>query len=288
MFTKTCIQWLLLLTLLSSILCLQLKLIHMIQPIQLHAAFKAQELKVYQTLIPKFHTLIADIYWLRSIQLVMDKEVKEKSLMLYSIFDFITTLDVNFKGPFLLGATFLTMQDQGTAAPDKAIQLLNKAIIHHPHDIAFYTHKSMIYYMDIKDYTKAAETMLEASEQPQAPPNLKFIAGVMYVKGGQIIKARRIFKDFIDYDDEVLQKKSLGLLNYLEALTEIKQLNFLINLYQKNTLRIPDNWQLLIQANLLEKIPSDPTGCVYYLNPNQGQAEIHKDSSLYQFRHWLN
>lgn len=244
-----------------------------------------QKPEVLKKLIPAFHSFIADIYWLRSIQFVMSNNLKERVNDTYLLFDIITTLDPHFKGPFLFGSTFLAMSGIGANAPEQAIRLLNKAINYFPNHHTFYIYKSMIYYTDMQEFEKAADTMYEASKLIYANENLKFIAAVMYGKANQLAKAKTIIHELSDKTkDSSLRKKSEDLLMFIQATVDMEKLQLLLDIYYKKKGKKPISWQSLINMDLIKETPLDPTGIAYDIDQTQNKVIISQRSSLYQFK----
>ena len=135
--------------------------------------------KVADRLSLSFDAVVADVYWIRTIQ-HYGRDFKNVNRpnrfeLLYPLLDLTTTLDPKFLIAYRFGAVFLASQPpEGPGRVDQAIALLEKGLKANPdrwqlaHDVAF-TH-----YLYTGDYAAAADWFRRAGAMPKAPGWLIF------------------------------------------------------------------------------------------------------------------
>ena len=123
--------------------------------------------------------LLADWYWMRSLQYVGDKIVRSTDAninlddlnslnprLLYPLLDNATDLDPKFINAFVYGAVVLPTIDA-----DQAVKLTEKGIANNPDEWRLYQYLGFIYWK-LKQYDKAADVYERGSKIPGAPPFL--------------------------------------------------------------------------------------------------------------------
>ena len=77
--------------------------------------------------------------------------------------------------------------------PDQATQLVEYGIRNNPDNWKLYYELGFIYYMDTKDYERAADAFLRGSKTPNAHPFLKVMAAQMAQHAGDTQMARALW-----------------------------------------------------------------------------------------------
>ena len=118
-----------------------------------------------------FDALLADVYWIRALQLygaTKRSEDEEKSYeLLGPLLDITTTLDPRFNVAYRFGAIFLTeAYPNGPGRPDLAIALLQKGIAAMPDRWEYYMDVGFVYYWWLQDYDQAASWFQKAADVP--------------------------------------------------------------------------------------------------------------------------
>src|SRR4029077_2111792 len=142
--------------------------------------------KLMKLVTLEYATLAADIYWTRAGQYYGNKHLGEVTNLesLWPLLDVATTLDENLLPAYRFGATFLAQPEpRGAGRPDLAIQLLQRGIDANPEYWRFYQDLGNIYYLNLKDYSKAGEAYLEGSKKPGAAAWMKVMAARFLEKG---------------------------------------------------------------------------------------------------------
>ncbi|HEY2848213.1 MAG TPA: hypothetical protein VGI80_10375 [Pyrinomonadaceae bacterium] len=149
-------------------------------------------------------SLIADWYYMRSLQYVGDKLLASKSdfiniedlrdlnpRLLYPYLDNATDLDPHFIGAYTYGAIVLPAVDQ-----QQAIKFSEKGIANNPNEWRLYQYLGYIYWHS-GNYIKAAEYYEKGAEIKDAAPFMRIMAAMMRSEGGSRETARRIFEQML-------------------------------------------------------------------------------------------
>lgn len=233
-----------------------------------------------------YDAVLADIYWIRTIQYyggtrLSDAPVKTYDL-LYPLLDLTTSLDPRFSIAYRFGAFFLSEPAPGGAGrPDLAIRLLEKAMRANPHRWE-YPHDIGFVHYRLGDYRRAAAWFQRAADVPGSAEWLEPLAAVTLARGGERSTSRLLWQQILaTADQEWLRRAAEFRLQQLDALDQIDQLHRITRLYEARTGGPPPSWAALIQAGLLRSVPRDPTGIPYELNPWWGDVTVSRDSTLW-------
>jgi tetratricopeptide (TPR) repeat protein len=163
-----------------------------------------------------FSGLVADWYWMRSLQYVGRKLVKledDENLrgrkieltesesfnlkMLPSLLDATTTLDPQFMVAYEYGAVMLPLMKKD----DAAIALLKKGMAANPTSWRLAHHLGYIYWQR-GDYREASETYGAGAKLPDAPPWLAALSARMLAQGGSRQLAREMYGRIYEQSDD--------------------------------------------------------------------------------------
>lgn len=149
-------------------------------------------------------SLLADWYYMRSLQYVGDKLINSKAefiniedlrdlnpRLLYPYLQNATDLDPHFIAAYTYGALVLPAID-----PQKAIDLTEKGIANNPKEWRLYQHLGYIYWK-VGRYDKAAEAYESGSKLPGAAAFMGLMAAQMRSEGGSRETARQIFEQML-------------------------------------------------------------------------------------------
>jgi len=98
-----------------------------------------------------YDSLLADVYWLRTIQYFGNKEEAGKRTIQYknlpALLDITTTLDPDLIDAYRIGCIFLAEDEPvGAGLPAEAVKLLDKGIEVHPDEWRLRYEKGFVYY----------------------------------------------------------------------------------------------------------------------------------------------
>jgi tetratricopeptide (TPR) repeat protein len=213
--------------------------------------------------------LLADIYWTRAVQYFGGRHVAGAShfRLLAPLLEITTTLDPHLVVAYQFGANFLSPKPpNGAGMPEKAIQLVNYGIQNNPNDWKLYHDLGFIYYMDVKDYGKAADAFARGSQVPDAHPFLKIMAAQMAQHAGDTQMARALWTTtYESTQDKQIRGNALAHLRALQVADEVTAIEAIVGQYQRTTGRTPASLDELVAANYLKYVPLDPAGHPYGL-----------------------
>ena len=221
--------------------------------------------------------LMADIYWTRAVQYFGGRHAANASHyhLLAPLLAITTTLDPHLVVAYQFGANFLSPKPpNGAGMPDKAIPLVEFGIRNNPDDWKLYYELGFIYYMDLKDYGRAAEAFARGSQVPNAHPFLKVIAAQMAQHAGDTQMARALWRTtYESSQDKQIRGNASAHLRAIQVSDDVTALEELVSQYGRKTGQLPTSMSDLVAAKLLRAIPLDPTGRRYKLTP-QGRVEV--------------
>ena len=239
--------------------------------------------RVLKLLSFEFAPLLGQIYWTRAVQYYGEQHANHSSdfSSLWPLLDIATTLDPNLLPAYRFGSMFLSEPAPGGAGRvDHAVALLQRGIQENPAYWRFYQDLGFVYYMDAKDYTKAAQAFEEGSRKPNAQIWMRVMAAKVAAEGESFETSmflwRDVYQNAIDPDTK---KGALIHLQLLRVRQDCKQLDALVEEYQKRFGHPPGELNQLVTTGMLDRIPVDPLGFAYLLDP-QGKAQMNPQSPL--------
>ena len=248
-----------------------------------------------------FEGLIADWYWMQSLQYIGDKVAKSdqqvinlenlKPLnprLLYPLLDNATDLDPNFLAAYSYGAVVLPAIDA-----NQAIKITEKGIRENPTEWRLYQHLGYIYWR-MKNYEKAAEVYQNGAKIGGVPPFMQMMAAQMKNQGGSPETARAMYEQMLDQaqDSQTKEIAALRLLE-LDSLDEREVILKSLQDFQAKNNRCAGSWREIFQVLRTQKTktgkplrfdsatfsPIDPTDIPYILL-NSNRCDVAVDSKV--------
>ena len=231
--------------------------------------------------------LIADWYYMRSLQYVGDKLLNRTSetiniddlrdlnpRLLFPMLENATDLDPHFIGAYSYGAIVLPAID-----PGKAIDLAAKGIVHNPNEWRLYQHLGYIFWK-LGQYDKASEVYEKGSQVAGAQPFMKMMAASMKTKGGSRETSRLIYREMLENsDDEQVRITAERRLNELDSLDERETIDKTLSDFKEKNGRCAGDLSEITSMMMSVKLPEnrefrvdnsnrlvDPTGAPYLLD----------------------
>ncbi len=233
--------------------------------------------KALKRLAIGYDGLLADVYWTRAIQYFGRHHFLQNGHyeLLAPLLEITTTLDPHLIVAYEFGANFVApAPPNGAGMPDRAIHLLEFGIQQNPREPKLYYALGFIYYMELKDYPKAAQTFQEGSVQPGAHQVLKILAAQAAQHAGETQTARMLwittYKTVPEKDVRANALAHLEALNIDEAVLRVEDA---VTLYGRQTGKLPPSLSGLVAAGFLPKIPVDPDGHPFKLT-SDGRVEV--------------
>lgn len=251
-----------------------------------------------------FEGLMADWYWMRSLQYIGNKIVnaREETIniddlrnlnprLLYPLLDNATDLDPHFIAVYSYGAVVLPAID-----PAKAIKITEKGIANNPNEWRLYQYLGYIYWK-LKIYDKAAETYERGSQVPGAAPFMRLMAASMKNQGGSRATARVIYADMLNSDDPRIHETAEKRIAELDSFDEEDAINAALAEHRDRTGRCVGNLAEIVPALIHVKLPAgkdfgvdaaghliDPTGAPYLLDKENCRVKVDFEHSQLPLR----
>ena len=223
-----------------------------------------------------YQGLLADVYWTRAVQYFGGGRSTGSQLRLLApLLEITTTLDPHLVVAYQFGANFLSPKPpNGAGMPDRAIKLVEHGIQNNPDDWKLYYELGFIYYMDMKEYGKAADAFARGSQVPNAHPFLKVLAAQMAQHAGDTQMARALWTTtYESTQDKQIRNNAILHLRALQVADEVSALEGVASQYKQITGKTPTSFEELAVAGYLTYRPVDPAGHPYRLMPD-GQVQV--------------
>jgi tetratricopeptide (TPR) repeat protein len=233
-----------------------------------------------------FHALVADIYWIRTVQhygrTKLSTDEHKQYDILYPLLDLTTSLDPYFDVAYKFGAIFLAEQyPAGAGRPDQAIAILRKGLQAQPDKWQLAQEVGFVYYWWLADYDAAAMWFNRAADMTKAPDWLRPLAAVTLAQGGNRATSRTLWTEIVrNADADWLKSQATFRLNQLDAMDGIDVMERLVQRYRARTGVLPATWTDMIRAGFLGGIPADPSGTPLHLDASTGKVSLDRKSSL--------
>ena len=240
-------------------------------------------------LAPGLESLLADVYWLRTVQYYGSQHAFEGGggyPLLGPLIDITVSLDPRMEIAYRYGAIFLSEHaPQGAGRPEDGVALLERGVAAQPdnwrlrQDLGFYT------FLFLHDAPKASRVLDEAARLPGAPAWLRTLAGDVLLRGGDRATARRIWEELqAQALDPAMRGNAWAQLAVLDALDEADRLTGLVQEFARRTGRRPASLEELVPAGLLSRPPVDIYKVPFAYDPGTGEVTIGRDSPLHRPR----
>lgn len=229
-----------------------------------------------------FNGLVADWYWMRSLQYVGRKIMKatdDKTVddlgqlqlgLLAPLLDTATTLDPQFMEAYEYSAVVLPSTNV-----NEAIRITRKGMAANPSAWRLYQHLGYIFWQ-LGDYQKASECYGDGAKLPGAPPWMEAMKARMAMEGGSIGTAREIYTRIYELAGESnIKEMARRRLMQLDSLEQRAKLRGVLMAYKNKVGHCASSWVEV--TGMLRTIgipldskgsPLDPSGSAYLIGPD--------------------
>jgi tetratricopeptide (TPR) repeat protein len=235
-----------------------------------------------------FDAILADIYWIRSIQHFGGTRRAQESdktyKLLYPLLDLTTTLDPRFNIAYRFGALFLSEPyPAGPGRADLALKLLERGLAADPKRWQYAQDAGFVHYWYRQDYKAAAGWYDRASRIEGAPWWLRSMAASTLAEGGDRQSSRQMWRQLHETsDDDWVRNNAQLKLQQLQALDEMDALAAMVARFGQLRGVPPGSWNELVAMRWLRGVPLDPSGTPYELKPDApGGVALSEKSSLH-------
>jgi tetratricopeptide (TPR) repeat protein len=216
-----------------------------------------------------YNGLMADIYWTRAVQYFGQRQYSSARSysLLAPLLEITTHLDPQLLVAYQFGASFLAPKPpSGPGQPDRAVQLIEYGIQNNPNEWRLYYNLGFVYYMELKDYAKAAEAFERGSRVPNAHPFLKLFAAQMAQHAGEYETARTLWiATYQTTRDDHIRSNAVEHLRALKVDEDVTLLQSAVTRFGERTGRLPSSMSELALAERLQRVPVDADGNPYQL-----------------------
>ncbi|HEV2707160.1 MAG TPA: hypothetical protein VGV59_14660 [Pyrinomonadaceae bacterium] len=243
-----------------------------------------------------FNGLVADWYWLRTLQYVGRKldayqgDIQLDDLsplaiqQLSPLLEQATTLDPKFMAAYEYGAVVLPTIDA-----EAAIRLTRKGIEANPQEWRLHNYLGYIYWQRGR-FQEASAAYREGAEVAGAPNWMRAMAAQMEIKGGSRETARTLYRNmYEESQDEQVRQLALNRLAQLDSLDERERIGQLLENFRARAGRCVADWReltLTLQQTGLRVdasgAPLDPAGVPYVLDASRCAARLDARSPVPQ------
>ncbi len=232
--------------------------------------------------------LAADLYWIRAVQYFggharaararerlpfeqppsLALQPPEPFDLLYPLLDITTTLDPRFNIAYRFGAIFLSEHyPDGPGRPDLAVTLLEKGLQTAPDKWQYWQDIGFVYYWSLHDYQKASAAFLRGADVPGAPWWMRSLAATMLVRGGDRSTSRLLWQQLLETaNNDYARNAARTKLMQLKAIEDLEGLQAALDRYASRRGSPVTNWNDLLAAGALRRLPVDPAGVPYELD----------------------
>jgi tetratricopeptide (TPR) repeat protein len=242
-----------------------------------------------------FNGLVADWYWMRTLQYVGNKILNYQGRLqldnlgplnlrlLGPLLDATTTLDPQFLAAYEYGAMVLPAVNI-----DEAKELLKKGVAANPSSWRLYQNLGYIYWQR-HEYQTASAAYAAGARLPGAPDWMKALSAYMESEGGSPAAAREMYTRLYEQtDDQQMKQLSLRRLMQLDSNDEREMIRHVLTDYAARTGHCPASWRELtaLLAPLHLRLdngsgaPLDPSNARYRLADNGCDVELDPSSSI--------
>jgi tetratricopeptide (TPR) repeat protein len=233
--------------------------------------------KVAKRLSLGYDGLLADVYWTWAVQYFGARHVagSRHYELLGPLLEIATTLDPHLTVAYQFGGNFLAPSPPyGAGLPQQAIQLTEYGIHNNPNEWRLYYNLGFIYYLELRDYEKAAEAFASGAKVPGAHPFLRVMAAQMAQHAGELPMAKMLWTiAYQSAEDRDIRNNAASHLLALQAEEDIINLEKLTSLYRERAGHWPSNFSELEATGMLQALPLDPLGQPYKLEA-AGRVEV--------------
>jgi hypothetical protein len=237
-----------------------------------------------------FTAIWADIYWIRAVQYYgrtsLSTDDNKNYDQLYPLLDITTSLDPQFNIAYRFGAILLSEgYPKGPGQTEQAIMLLRKGIREMPDKWQYYHDAGFVEYWWRRDAQAAAEWFMKGAKLPGAPNWLEPLAASILAEHGERDASRAVWLQLARTADHdwIRQAANRGLMQ-LDAEAHIEILEAAVQKFYDMQGRFPADWHEMTRAMLLRRVPVDPSGYVYALDPVSGSVNVAPKSRLFPLR----
>lgn len=224
-----------------------------------------------------YHQLGADLLWLRMVQVLGDRVVRDQDYeWLYHALDVITTLDPQYLYAYDVGGTVLA---ELASRYDRSNQLLEKGVKSHPHSWRLPFLLGFNHFFYLGQPLQAAGYMARAAKaqgwgHEGVPPSyVPRLAARLYAQGKSPDVAIEFLEAMLVQTTEPLIRERLQhRIRRVGLERDLQIIERAVQQYEETMRRKPMTLNDLVSSGMLKTIPEEPYGGSYVFDPKTGEV----------------
>jgi hypothetical protein len=237
-------------------------------------------------LAPGFEGIVADVYWLRTIQYYGGQRVfstERRFDLVAPLVDITVTLDPRMEVAYRLGALFLSEQPpSGAGRPLEGEKVLLRGVAANPsswqlaQDLAYFQAEFL------KEWPRAADTLGRARSIPGAPVWFSALAATFLQKGGDRATSRVIWNDLLlNSTEDFMRQGARRQLRYLDALDGADRATAFAREFKEKNGRAPGSLSEFKSLGYSGPL-ADPTGVPFAYDAETVEVHLSQSSRLWR------
>ncbi len=239
--------------------------------------------KMLKRLSLGYSGLVADIYWTRAVQYFgYQHHIGSNDFhLLAPLLEIATGLDPKLVPAYQFGANYLApAPPNGAGEPDKALELAKYGVEQNPDQWRLFYNLGFIYYIEFKDYEKAADAFARGAKLPIHNEFMPILAAQMAQHAGEFETSRMLWiTTYQSTKDVQIQRNALDHLRALRVDEDVTLLEQAVAKYRESTGHRATSLADLEIAGVIRGVPADPTGLPYVLT-SDGRVEIQNPDNM--------
>ncbi len=207
--------------------------------------------------------LVADYFWIQTIQAVGKARSSEEYLDVYYYADLVTDLDPTFMTiyAFAGAAIPVNLGRETWVNTAESTRILEKGVRFASNDVYLRILLAYNYSYFHKEYHRAAAILERTAKMPGAPSYLGALATRLYAQSGDIDAGMALAQTLYEgAKDPQTQNTFEQRIKQLELERALRQVDSAIELYSQRKGRPPTKMEELLANGDLSEVPSDPLG----------------------------
>lgn len=222
-----------------------------------------------------FDEMLADLLWMRAIAYVGDHYQTDRQYpWLAQLIETTTSLDPYFQDPYEFGGVIfgyvLNDVERSNAIFAQGMTNVPK---HHKRYwyLPFFTAFNYMYYQG--DYATAARYLEQAASFPQRPDYLPLLVARLYANTEDPALAIPFLEKMMEQAaTPEMQQQLQQRIGEIRVKEDLRQLNLALDQFRELKGREPKTLEELVVAGLLSRIPREPFGGHYFIDPKNQKA----------------
>ena len=213
-----------------------------------------------------FRSVLSDVAWLQAVQVAGNRKMTHWEYdRLYELLDVVSKFDPKFEIPYLLGGLVL---GESTPHAQKALHVLGRGKEQYPADWRFPFYMGFTYYFSLGDGIAGGRAMAEAARLPGSPAYLPGLASRMLSEAREPEVALALLGPIVRQESDPARRAVLE--RRIRDVTVERDLQLLeraVESYREKMGVVPRELSDLVRAGILSRIPEEPNGGRYFMEP---------------------